>query len=251
MRKELLIGILLVILLAYIFLVGIPVIKVETEKKVIEMKAPEEKLNENDFHKSVEILLPAVEEEGKGIMAWLEVEVHEGEGKTLLEINDILFCDDTQESIRIAKSVAGEMTNVDTSDYDIFYSINANASKIEGPSAGPAMAIATSIALQNKTLNNSVVISGYLKEDGKIARVSGLLAKAEVAKQNEVELFLVPLGQRIQTKTETKKNCEHDALTTFCETETVEKRVDIQEEVGIDVVEVGSVEEALGYFVVD
>ncbi len=246
MRREILIGGLFVILVLYIFLVGIPLLRLESEKKVIEMKA-----DEPEFSKDVEILLPAVEESGQGIMAWLKVEVHEGEGRTLLEINDISFWEDTQESIRIAKSVAEEVTNVDTSQYDIIYSVNANASKIEGPSAGAAMAIATSVALKNKNINNSVVITGYLKEDGTIGKVSGILAKAEAAKENGVKLFLVPLGQRIQTKIETKKQCEHGVFTAYCETKVIEENVDIQEEVGIDVIEVGSISEALKYFVVD
>ncbi len=245
MKKEILLGLLLAILVIYVVFVGIPLIRVESEEKIIEMKAEEQ-----DYSKKLEILLPAVEENGEGIMARLGVEAVDGEGRTLLEINEISFWEDTQESIRIAKSVAEELTTRDISTYDIIYSVNANASKIEGPSAGPAMAIATVIAMKDKQINKSVVISGYLREDGSIAKVSGVLAKAEAAKENNVKLFLVPLGQKIQTKIETKKDCETVGLDTYCETETIETQVDLQEEVGIDVVEVGSVEEALRYFVV-
>ena len=245
MKKEILVGTLLTLLVIYIVFVGIPVIRFETEK-VIETKS-----DENKFHKEVEILLPAVEESGDGIIASLKVEVNEGKGRTLLEINDISFWEDTQQSVRTAKSVAEKITGVDATKYDIIYSINANASKIEGPSAGAAMAIATTIALENKTINNSVVITGYLREDGTIGKVAGILPKAKTAKENNMQLFLVPLGQRTQTKIETKKNCEDYAYTTFCQTEAVEKNVDIQEEVGINVVEVGSISEALKYFVVD
>lgn len=246
MKKQILIAGLLIILLIYVVFVGIPIIKFESEKQIIEMKPDREK-----FYKEVEIILPAVEESGEGVIAILKVEVTEGKGRTLVEINDISFLDDTQESIRNAKTVAEKITGMDTSNYDIIYSINANASKIEGPSAGPAIAIATIIGLENKTINNSVVITGYLREDGKITKVSGILAKVQSAKDNHVQLFLVPLGQRIETKTETKKDCENSAYTTFCTTKFVETKVDIQEEVGIDVVEVGAISDALKYFIVD
>jgi len=144
MRREVLIGGLLVILVSYVFYFGISVMRLETEEKVIKMKS-----DEKEFSNKIEIFLPAVEEEGDGTMAWLEVEINEGEGRVLLDIDDIFFLEDTQESVRIAKSVAEKTTNIDASIYDIIYSFNANASKIEGPSAGPAMAIATSVALKN------------------------------------------------------------------------------------------------------
>ncbi len=246
MRREVLIGGLLVILVAYVFYFGISVMRLETEEKVIKMKS-----DEKEFSNKIEIFLPAVEEEGDGTMAWLEVEINEGEGRVLLDIDDIFFLEDTQESVRIAKSVAEKTTNIDASIYDIIYSFNANASKIEGPSAGPAMAIATSVALKNKTINKSVTITGYLREDGTIGKVSGILEKAESAKQNQIKLLLIPVGQRIQTKIETEKNCENGILTTYCKTETISKKVDIQEEVGIDVIEIENISEALKYFIID
>ncbi|MBL7169416.1 MAG: hypothetical protein ISS48_00155 [Candidatus Aenigmarchaeota archaeon] len=246
MKKEILLGGLTLVLILYIFFVGVPVIKFENEKRVIQMK-PEE----NKFSKNIQILLPAVDEDEKGTMAQLTVQISEGEGRTLLQINDIIFWEDTQESIRIAKSVAEDITGIDTSKYNIIYSVDANASKIEGPSAGPAMAIATSIGLKNKNINTSVVISGYLREDGKIEKVSGILSKARVAKENGIKLFIIPQGQAFQTKLETEEVCTGDFLTKFCETKTIEKKVDIQEEIGIDVIEVESISEALEYFIID
>jgi len=246
MKKEILISVLLLILVAYIFFISISIIKFESQKKTIKMKGIPRGINN-----TVKILLPAVEEEGEGTMAWLKLEINKGEGRTLLEIDDMLFWEDTQESIRTAKSLAEKITNIDASGYDIIYSFDANASKIEGPSAGPAMAVATAMILENKTINNSVVITGYLKEDGSIGRVADILAKAEAAKQSQVKLFLVPIGQKFQTKIENNKTCEQNILDTFCTTETVVRNVDIQEEVGIDVVEVGNISEALKYFVIN
>ena len=246
MKREILISGLLLILIAYVFYFGISFMRLETKEKVIKME-----LNEKDFSNKVEIFLPAVEEEGYGTMAWLEVGINEGEGRVLLNINDISFLEDTQESVRIAKSVAERTTNIDTSNYDIIYSFNANASKIEGPSAGPAIAITTSIVLKNKTINKSVTITGYLREDGTIGKVSGILEKAESAKRNQIKLLLIPVGQKIQTKVETEKNCENGFLKTYCKTETISKKVDIQEEFGIDVIEVENISEALKYFISD
>ncbi|MBD3155279.1 MAG: hypothetical protein GF368_01330 [Candidatus Aenigmarchaeota archaeon] len=246
MKKRSLVGILVAFLVLYVVFFGTPLIRIESKERVIEMKASDE-----DYSREVEIFLPAVEENEEGIMALLKVKLVEGEGKTLLEIDDISFLKNTQESIRVSKRVSEKVTNIETSNYDIIYSIDANASVIEGPSAGPAMAVATSFALLNESLNHSVIISGYLQEDGTVSKVSGILAKAEVAKKNSIKLFLVPLGQRAQVKTETRKVCETIGLTSYCETETTSKRVDIQEEIGIEVIEVGSISEALEYFIMN
>jgi len=224
-----------------------PIPDVENKETIIQMK-PEIPLGSK---REVKIPLPAVDEEGKGTIVWLRVEVLEGEGRILLEINNILFWEDTQESVRLAKSIAEELSDVDTKNYDIIYSIDANASKIEGPSAGPAMAIATILALENKTINNSVVISGYLRKDGKIGKVSGILSKARAAKENGFKLFLIPKDQSYQLKTETEKKCFTEGLTTICRTESFTERVNIKDEIGIDVIEVENISEALKYFIIE
>jgi len=220
--------------------------KPTNKEKVLQMKSADGK-----FSNKLGIFLLAVEEEGDGTMAWLNVEIDKGEGRILLDIDDISFLGDTQESIRTAKSVAEKITNIDTSHYDIIYSFNANASRIEGPSAGPSIAIATSIALENKTINNSVAITGYLRKDGTIGKVSGILEKAEISKKNHIKLLLIPIGQRFQTKIGNEKKCETSIFRTYCKNETIPKRIDIQKEVGINVIEVENISDALKYFIID
>jgi predicted S18 family serine protease len=250
MKKEILFGFLLITFLIYVLFIGIPLIRLEAEEKVIKLYDNQEE-SKNLANFSSKILLPAVDEDEQGIMAWLEVELTEGTGRTLLGINHVTILQNTQESIRTGKKVAEELAEIKTSDYDIIYSMDANASQIEGPSAGPAIAIVTLFALENRKINTSVVISGYLREDGSIERVSGLLAKARAAKEMGVKLFLVPKDQSMEYKVEKEKICEHGVFETFCETKEIRTKISIEEEVGIDVVEVENISEAFEYFIID
>ena len=246
MKKKIIVSSLVVLLVLYIVLVGIPVFRIQQEQKIIEFQ--EQPQHKPEYSRKTTMKVPAIDEEDNGIMAELSVEVMPGKGRTLVDIEEILFWEDTQNSIRTAKLVAENITGIDLSDYDLIYSVRANASAIEGPSAGAAMAIATIASLQNKTINHSITITGYLKNDGRIGKVSGILPKAKISKETGMELFLVPHGQKYQITYEQERRCEKYVFSTFCRTETVEKKVDIEEEVGIRVEEVENVEEALKYF---
>jgi len=192
--------------------------------------------------------VPAVDKNGNGVIATLSVDAKPGIGRTLVDINQILFWADTQDSIRTAKIVAQNITGIDVSKYDIIYSIRANASAIEGPSAGAAMAIATIFELENRTFNEDVSITGTLDEKGEIGKVSGIVAKAKAIETADMNLLIVPFGQKTYTVYSEEKSCEDYLLTKICRSVTKPEDVDVEEEVGIRVVEASNIQEALKYF---
>jgi predicted S18 family serine protease len=194
------------------------------------------------------IKVPAVDKDGKGVMATITVDAEPGKGRTLVDINQILFWVDTQDSIRTAKIVAQNITGLDLTKYDIIYSIQANASAIEGPSAGAAMGIATILELENKTLNKNVTITGTLNEKGEVGKISGVLPKAEATKDVGIGLLLVPLGQKTYTVYSEEKNCDDYLITKICRSVTKPEDVNIAEETGIRIEEVSNIREALKYF---
>jgi len=194
------------------------------------------------------IKVPAVDKDGKGVIAILSVDAQPGIGRTLVDINQILFWVDTQGSMRTAKIVAQNVTGMDLSKYDIIYSIQANASAIEGPSAGAAMAIATILELENRTFNEDATITGTLNEKGEIGKVSGIVAKAEAIEAAGMNLLIVPEGQKTYTIYSEEKSCEDYLLTKICRTVTKPEDVDVEEEVGVRVVEASNIQEALKYF---
>jgi len=197
------------------------------------------------------IMVPAVDQQGRGVATILDVQAVQGYGRALVNIDKLLFWTDTQNSIRTARSVAENITGANLSDYDLIYTIKANASVIEGPSAGAALTIATVAVLEGKGINTSVMMTGTVNHDGTIGPVSEILVKATAAKSIGANLFIVPLAQSTQVTYESQKYCEQIGWSQICTIEQIPKRVDISEQAGIEVIEVRTIEEALEYFLVE
>ena len=100
------------------------------------------------------IFVPAVDEDEQGVVTVLTVQAIDGTGtgKILVNIDRILFWGDTQDSIRTARDVAQNVRELNLSQTDLVYTITANASIIEGPSAGAALTAATIAAVEKKPL---------------------------------------------------------------------------------------------------
>lgn len=194
--------------------------------------------------------VPAVDDKGNGLSTYLVVEVMPGSGRTLVDIDNLLFWADTQQNIRTAKRVAANITGLDINKYDFIYSIYANATVIGGESAGAAITIATIAALENKRLNESVMITGTVNHDGSIGPVGEIIAKAKAAKQSGSKLFLVPLLQSRDVLYETSQHCEKFGPTQVCTVEQVPRKISVSNQSGIEVIEVGSVQEAIKYLLI-
>jgi len=194
------------------------------------------------------ILMPAIDNNGNGVVTSLKVESAEGEGRTLVNINQLIFWTDTQQSIQTAKDVAQNYTGYDLSNADIIYTINASATVLEGPSAGAALTIATVAALRNATPDPHVMITGTIEPDGTIGQVGGVLEKAQAAKAAGATLFLVPDGQAIDSHYNQQRNCRKIGPMTYCTTDYLPVTVDIAAQAGVQVKEVSNISEALKYF---
>ncbi len=197
---------------------------------------------------STTLYLLAVDNEGKGVIVPLKVEVRPGTGRVLANIDNLLFWVDTQHSLQVARDWAANLTGRDPKSFDVIYTLESNASIVGGPSAGAAFAIATMAALRNISLNNSVLITGTLNEDGSIGQVGGVLEKAQAAKKAGARLLLVPKGQGTEIKLVPEEKCIKRPGFIFCETTYKRKKVNISERVGIEVREVSNIYEAVKYF---
>jgi uncharacterized protein len=209
--------------------------------------SPYTAFDESDISEAT-AFVPAVDQDGQGVTTLLSVHIVPGTRKALVDIDKLLFWTDTQNSIRVSRSVAENVTGEDLSYYDITYSINANASVIEGPSAGAAMTIATISALTDSVADRTVMITGTINHDGTIGPVGEILAKALAAKENGAETFLVPIGQSQQTVYENRENCQGVGMSRVCSIERIPGKVNVSDQAGIDVVEVRTIHDAMGYF---
>lgn len=202
-----------------------------------------------NLNKSV-VYIPGVDNSGRGIAAVLETNVREGSGFVLVNINDLTAGSSTQESARVAAGAAKDYLNIsDENSIDVIYNIKTEAGAIDGPSAGAAMAISLISLLENKDLDDSVSITGYVNERGFIGPSSGIEQKASALAERDIETLLVSDQVNLQREFVREESCEIvNGLDgrEYCEVNYVsEGEIEIS---GINVVQVSDLGEALEYF---
>jgi uncharacterized protein len=241
-RKVVILTIIIVILLVSCIFLLLSSIEINGEAQY-----PPQQFISFDNSTLVSIRMPAIDADGNGALTYLTVEATPGTGRILVDIDNLLFWDDTQQSMRTARSVAANITGKNIQDYDLIYNIHAQASTVGGPSAGAALTMATIAALEAREINNSVMITGTINHDGSIGPAGSILEKAKAARQANATLFLVPLLQSRDVTYEETEICEKFGWTDICSTENIPQKIDIQKETGLRVIEIGSIQEAMAY----
>lgn len=198
-----------------------------------------------DSPNSLTINLPAVNGNDTGVTAFLEVDVKSGSGLILVNVGNIITNFDTQASMRSAAEIASDYLNKSLEEVDITYNLVADASMLEGPSAGAAFTIATVLALTGSDINDKVMITGTINHDGSIGPAGRIKEKAIASKEIGTELFLVPVGEAYEYN-ETEFCSDYGIFKDYCQPELVP--VKIEDLAEIKVVEVSDLGEALEYF---
>jgi predicted S18 family serine protease len=180
-----------------------------------------------DFGKNISnqsrMIVPAVDNQGEGSVGILKTTIREGSGLVLVNINSVLAGVNTQESARNAVHVASIYTNKSFENLDVIYNIEVNASVIEGPSAGTAMAASLISLIENKKLNPKVSITGGLSKDETIDIASGITQKAKALKEEGIELFLISEKTPLQKDYIRQKQCIEEEDKIYCEIRQTQK----------------------------
>ncbi len=191
--------------------------------------------------------LPAVNLQDGGVAAALTVKVRPGNGNIFVNIDNVLANFDTQQSARVAARVAAEHEAMSLESVDIIYDLMANASMLEGPSAGAAMTLTTIAAMKGQQLRKDVMITGTINHDGTIGPAGRVDAKAVAAASVGSDIFLVPVGESEIVTYEESEHCQTFGVFEYCEAEFVPNKISVGDEAGIDVIEVADIDEALEY----
>ncbi|MBW6442759.1 hypothetical protein K0A97_03210 [Patescibacteria group bacterium] len=191
--------------------------------------------------------IPGVDNDGKGVAAFLETTIREGSGFTLVNINELTAGSSTQNSARVAVRTAKDYLGLDNDEnLDVIYSIKTNAGFIDGPSAGAAMAVSLVSLLEDKPLNKTVAITGFVDEDGTIGPASGIEQKASALKAEGIEILLVSDQISLPRDYVKKESCGFINGLEYCEVNYIaEGKVIIS---GVTIIPVKDLEEAMGYF---
>lgn len=193
------------------------------------------------------VKIPAVSENG-GVIGELNSIKSNGTGKIKVDITETLIRQDTSQSLRMAYLNAFNKTDLNKSNYDITYLIEANSPVVSGSSAGLAAYIATLASLKNRTINRSVTCTGTINHDGTIGPASKIIKKAKAAEKANLSMVLVPETQKMIENITSTEYCRDYGSKEFCSTEYKTRKQNIEEIVEIEVREVETAEEAEKYF---
>jgi uncharacterized protein len=140
----------------------------------------------------------AVTEDEVGMAAGLYLYTIPGDGEVAFVTSNSLVGKDTQTTGNISLQVAQQKTKVNPSSKNFIFDIKANASEVDGPSAGAAMTLLMYSVLSEKVLPSDVAVTGTINSDGSVGMVGGVYPKAKAASQVGIKLFMIPRGEANQ-----------------------------------------------------
>ncbi|MBR9707110.1 MAG: hypothetical protein GOV15_01610, partial [Candidatus Diapherotrites archaeon] len=152
-----------------------------------------------------EIIIPAVTKTEEGLTTLLEVTLLPGEGNIFSGIQPLTSIN-TQRSQRNAVDAAASFLEADLTQFDVIFNIKSNATQVDGPSAGAAMALAVVAEFQKKEIPRTISVTGSVDSDGNIGPVGGIFEKANAAQSMGVTLFIIPEGEATQTAVIEQRN---------------------------------------------
>lgn len=195
----------------------------------------------------ITVQIPAIDENGEGKVARVNVQEMPGSGRVLIELgpDNPIIGGDTQDSIRTAVELGKMFSTRDTAAIDLRYSISAPSDEVSGKSAGAAVAVATMALLRGERLRPDTIITGTVNSRGVIGPVGGVLQKAKAAGQMGFRRIIVPVGEATAAKSETRCTQTSSPNGVRRECTRTAAQVSVAAETGLEVFEVRDAGEAL------
>ena len=189
----------------------------------------------------------------EGTVMGIAADIRPGEGRILIN-TQVPTGVDFQSSAKTAVKVAESITGVQLSSRDVIFSITSmgNATDlqaVDGGSAGGAMTVLLVSELEGKQINPKVLMTGTINADGTIGPIGGVEEKAQAAGQYGAKTFLVPNGQAVYADQVCHQNTVGPVTYTTCQAEQKSLSDLTQSKYGMKVVEVGTIQDALAYFI--
>lgn len=184
----------------------------------------------------------------EGVMMTISVEVSSGKGRVLVVTNPkmgLIF----QDAANTAVDVAERYTGKDLSGSDVIFSVvtEDEIPAVDGPSAGALMTLLTIYAVEGKTLPNFLTMTGTIDPEGSIGEIGGIVEKAQAAKDAGKSLFLIPRENRGLPVAYTEERRIGNFIITETKWKIVDAETHIEENVGIDVGYVDTIEDIISY----
>lgn len=197
--------------------------------------------------KSITLQAPAVTSDGRGVLSNITLIVAKpGRGRVFFSALPYTEVD-TQGAARIAAYIASLISGYDFTSNDYYVLIQSDYPLIGGPSAGALMTIGFTALLMNLSIYPHVTMTGVINPDGSIGPVGGLVEKIEAAGVSGFRVFLIPVNQRTYVIPVYEEIRRGPFIIRRVRYRTIDL-VEYGRELGVDVVGVSNIAEALYYF---
>ncbi|MFA5247231.1 MAG: S16 family serine protease [Candidatus Micrarchaeia archaeon] len=148
------------------------------------------------FASAATLVAPAVDDKDHGILTAVTVDITPGSGELVLRLKSTTVAADTQESMQTAFAEAAKIAERNYNSYDYFVHFDSEIGKVNGPSAGAALAIMAYSEYTETPIRNDFIITGTINKGGAIGAVGGVKAKIDAAGANKsFRVMLIPAGQ--------------------------------------------------------
>ncbi|NDB45790.1 MAG: hypothetical protein EB163_00630 [Nitrososphaeria archaeon] len=181
----------------------------------------------------------------------IKVDIKDGTGLVLVNTQTPTGVD-FQTSAKTAVKVAERYTNSDLSNKDVIFSISSKNENelqtVDGPSAGMAMTVLLVMEIQDKPINDTILLTGTIQPDGTIGPVGGVPQKAEAAGKYGAKTFIVPKGEATTFVQECTEKKEGAFYFRNCKSAPKDLSPVLEEKYGMKVVEATDLDSVLKYF---
>jgi uncharacterized protein len=208
-------------------------------------------------YRNVTVYAPAVAQTETGyvgVISTITVTIqNNGNGRVFVDTLPLTQID-MQGSARLAVKVASALAKndknctINPSNYDYFFVVRTSSPIIGGPSAGAVMTLATISLLENWTIDDETVMTGMINPDGSIGPIGGIPYKVDAAHSVGATRFLIPKGQGTYTEVVREITTEDGWPTIRSRQVTTNVADYAMEKYGMEVDEVGDINDALMYF---
>ncbi|WP_410508797.1 S16 family serine protease [Methanosarcina hadiensis] len=184
----------------------------------------------------------------EGALLNISVETRPGKGRVLVQttpLMGVIF----QDAANTAVFVAQQETGVSLSGSDVIFSITADEEipGVDGSSAGALMTLLTIAAINGTELNNSITLTGTIDNEGNVGAIGGVFEKAEAAEAGGKTLFLLPRENSELVIYSLQERRIGGITIAERVPEVVDAEEYIEEEVGIDIEYVDTIDDVLRY----
>ncbi|HDR74113.1 MAG TPA: ATP-dependent protease [Methanoculleus sp.] len=189
---------------------------------------------------------PFVREEvvEEGAMINVSVEVRPGRGRVLVQttpLMGVMF----QNAATTAAFVAEETLDTSLAASDVIFSIEARdeVPAVDGPSSGALMALLLIAALEGEDLDENQTLTGTINPAGAIGAVGGILLKAQAAHDAGKTRILLPRENSRIVRSMAAERTIGGVTIIERRARTIDAKTTIEEEIGIEVVFVDTIDD--------